>query len=215
MTPTINVALEPCTYWGVCNVRGSHIPACRAAPILIPCPIPRSVTFTVRMGECVGCQRSRARARDGVIRHGERCPARPIRVSCSIGGETWEGSEPEFCEVPDGETFGLRPDDIEVITIMTRLLAICRERWGFASLLMTGGGAGSHPLAIQRDVVFSALADMARAEESIKTRVNTLAAIGISDVYMTEVRLKTPHDVAEAGLAAYVEHLVEQVGVLP
>jgi len=48
MIPTINVNLKPCA----CNAGLAAITTCVGAPVLIPCPIPRSVVFNAALGEC-------------------------------------------------------------------------------------------------------------------------------------------------------------------
>lgn len=63
-TPTINVNLKPCDCFRQHVVGMQHLHAhsddCHGAPTLIPCPLPRSVTFEVRLGECSCVSRHRA-----------------------------------------------------------------------------------------------------------------------------------------------------------
>lgn len=216
-TPAVNVNLKPCSSPVLCAEMPAsdtgHLLTCAAAPILLPCPLPRSVTLEVRWGECT---------RDPFIcdlpQHGTTCPARPIRVSCSISGKTWAESEPFDMHQPDG---GYLVD--------AKTQTLIRERWALVKALVLGYSAWDYamshakavPLATitamlaQRDTVFSALADMARAEEA------AFAAQERAEKAYPYHRLGRVGDGSHAGprpsrarLAAYVEFLVEQVGVL-
>lgn len=199
MTPTINVNLSQCE----CRIaraaaaaRGPasdrHWGTCPAAPILIPCPIPRSVTFEVAL-ECK--------------EHGGRCQhAAPIRVTCSISGKTWEESE-----VTDILDPGITSAD---------MFRACRDRWALVKALVLGGNHDpeSHPyearvLFNQRDAVFAALAVQARLEvEMLEAQQRTVAAIASPRLTTGETR---PEDRPSAqALAVYVERLVEQISVL-
>jgi hypothetical protein len=126
-TPAINVnvnALCLCRFpeWG-----RPHAQDCPGAPGLIPCPIPRSFTFWVVLGECSGCGLSQSRSRDGFVRHDTDCPARPIRVSCPISGETWEESEvdDDDVEIAPGQNAVHWLDAEE----KARAAAVARDAW--------------------------------------------------------------------------------------
>jgi hypothetical protein len=195
MTASINVAL------------GS------AAPVIIPCPIPGSFTAEVRLGECeeapVSVQISG--------RHAALCPARPVKVSCSIGGDgTWAGSK--VTEV-DWQTRNERGDwNPSPMSHVEREAALgaCRARWEIVKALVLGTGElPSHrlhlPLFAQRDAVFAALADMARTEEAQKaaSAAATAAIYGAPRV----IRAFSEPEYQEL-LGRYVGRLVEQVGAL-
>lgn len=207
--PTINVNLKPCMHP---HMLSTYTPdEFPNAPVLVPLPLDkwRSVTFTVRLGECIDAGRSagspipRACAPDGV--HHERCPARPIRVSCSISGKTWEESEVDEVEVHhDGRE-----------TSPAELLRACRDRWALVKALVLNQSIGPsytmvdgvRPLAIQRDAVYAAIADMARADV---TRTQAWLALPL------ELRQDPgPTSLAGEVLERYVERLIEQVGALP
>lgn len=225
--PEINVNLEhQCPSWCPKTHDGSHdvehAASCYARPVLIPCPIPRSVTFEVALGECV-CPANGGR---GAASWNPppaclpTCPARPIRVSCSISGETWAESEAENPEVQGREWASGRE--------RLAALAACRERWALVKAVLSGIRAASYftersplfkrreTLFAQRDAVFAALCEMAQAElaawEAQKNLVGLLPA---------NVPTQSGGHAVLAGrepsayfLAAYVEHLIEQVGVL-
>ena len=97
-------------------------------------------------------------------------PARPIRVTCSISGKTWQESEIAQAEVPHGHEFS--PADV---------LNTCRERWALVKALLgvnpewskQGKWFSEHgrmAIFTQRDAVYAALADMARAEDVLGTK---------------------------------------------
>lgn len=214
MTPTINVNLQ-CVPHEVGKIGGG-------VPVLIPCPIRRSATFEVRLGNC-----------DGACvpvtfpdhQHSRLCPARPIRVSCAIGGETWEESEVvAVSETVRTVTEG--PNNFDAHW------TVCRERWALVKALVLGYTAWDYimssalavPLATinamlaQRDAVFAALADMARAEDALSgAQMRAYDAIDSSGHIADSEHRRTqskPRASAEA-IAAYVEALIEQVGTLP
>lgn len=201
MTPTVNVHLAY-------NPRDPHSDE---AQLLIPCPVPRSVTFSVPLGECM-CPPSDsgriAACRADPSGHFKDCPARPVRVSCSISGETWEGSEVAECEVREGTPIDER----------NALYTACRARWALIKALVLGqhGCCAQHmpdALREQRNSVYAALADMARAEARAYEAQNTVSlacgrGVSVYHPTATHQRPSTPW------LAAYVEHLIEQVGIL-
>ena len=207
MKPTINVNLTPCGCPVSDHEAVSHHHTCAVAnPIRIPCPIPRSVTFEVRLGECrCGSVTLRTSRPPSERAHAHDCPARPIRASCSISGKTWEESAIIDCERADG---GPLPAQ-----------SIVDERWALVKALVLG----EHPLGFdskseaeridaltsQRDAVYAALADMARAESVIIQRLPD-----IDRVYTNMRRRLYRGSIAADELAAYVEHLIEQIGVL-
>jgi hypothetical protein len=185
--------------------------------VLVPCPIPRSVTFSVAPGSCTtGCDFGGTRSM-----HYPHCPARPVKVSCSISGKTWEESE-----VDEQEYLNTRPlatDDLN------RLYAACRDRWALVKALVTGfvgdfgalcpGSAAVVSLRNQRDAVFAALAAMARAERAAHAAFLALPM----DIRKSSILAKAMGHVATDPLAArlpsvtllehYVEHLIERVGI--
>lgn len=214
--PTLNVNLKPCTcFRRLADQRpDDHTFPCGAGAVLIPCPIPRSVTFEVRLGQCA-CNAGLRGFRGQLAPHTASCPARPIRVTCSISGKTWEGSDVSECEVHhDGRETS--PAD------MTRA---CRERWALVKALVLGVHPdferGNYtgptlPMFRQRDEVYAALADMARAEEAAQqAQVRAMTAFPWAKMKRDwdgdHIRNRRP---SEDMLERYVEHLVEQVGIL-
>lgn len=200
--PSVNVTLGP------------------GAPVLIPCPLPRSVTFTVRLGECLkACS-----PRGFTPGHISGCPGQLIRVSGSISGKTWEESEVTDLDVP-GRLAGTNAG--------ADLWRAFRERWALVKALVLGHTAWDYtmspakaiPLATitamlaQRDAVYAALADMALAERAAEP-----AHAAIDELLPASLQCRNglnrlsppPHARPSATwLAAYIEHLIEQVGVLP
>jgi hypothetical protein len=194
-------------------------------PVLIPCPIPRSVTFEVVSGECTCGYKedtvAAARAHtdpDGVlgnfrVRHADGCSNRTVKVSCSISGETWETSEAfdvENAGRRDGLFVGVahEPDDV---------LRACRSRWALVKALVLGqhGCCAQHMpdgLREQRDAVFSALTDMARAEEATcDARDAVRKERGMQQSRRLEPELRE----SAIELGDYVERLIEQIEVMP
>jgi hypothetical protein len=178
------------------------------AQILIPCPIRRSVTFSVALGDCYLSGSSlKCSLGDGAHRIG--CPARPVRVSCSISGKTWEESSISFVERADGECIGPMFDRVDTI---------CRARWALVKALVLGQTYTLaarfppaavdviHRLHIQRDAVFAALTDMARGQAIYATGNERLPEV---------CRLFYRGDPTSEALERYVEYLIEQVGILP
>lgn len=211
VAPTINVNLKPCIE--ECQHTapgGTHYGFCTAAPVLIPCPIPRNVTVTVTLGECTCGNVLGVRLQRGG--HWEGCPARPIRVACSIGGKAWEESEVASIDAPP--QLGL--DHL-------RLEARCRDRWALITALLLGADGGQFmlseawaerwaavaPLFAQRDTVFAALTDMARAEEALGS-----AAQRCTDAIDGDGFISAAVEASPEFLAAYVKHLLAQVGAL-
>lgn len=67
----------------------------------------------------------------------------------------------------------------------------------------------------QRDAVFAALADMARAEEEARQAQRALVEVLDESGASYSTSWSVRNAAAERGLAAYVERLIEQVGALP
>jgi hypothetical protein len=90
-----------------------------------------------------------------------------VKVACSISG-TWEASE-----VADVAL--VRMDDGHFVTFetnaaVTAALSACRDRWALVKALVLGKYTYNDSLVpetlhVQRNAVFAALADMARAEQ--------------------------------------------------
>lgn len=211
MTPSINVNLKTCDS-GCSSTRPGqkHYDHCAASPILIPCAIPCSVTVSVGLGEC-NCVYP-ALKNPPVDPHRKTCPARPVRVACSISGATWAESEVTDLDVP-GRIAGTNA--------VADVWSACRERWRLVQMLVLGhpGTASAvgtlsdaiPALQAQRDAVYAALVGMARAEEAHRAAeaAATAAIYGASRV----IRADTEPESQEL-LGRYVGRLVEQVGVL-
>jgi hypothetical protein len=182
--PSINVNLKPCN----CSnprprqiderLANDHWRTCAASPVLIPCRLPESFSCEVVLGECTRTRSCVTDGKGGVI-HSGSCPGRPVRVSASITSPdgSWEKSEvadPDYPEARD------RGSDVEARA--QAVLRILRMRWGVVKMVVTGqhiglddATAGMSPnLFTQRDAVYAALADMARAEEVLSDRANTI-----------------------------------------
>lgn len=227
--PTINVNLTKCerhdlpfskeeTAYHVLRGTG-NLARCEAPPILIPCPIPRSVTFEVVLGECACVTRPGPmllRRTIGLVAemHETACPTRTVKVSCSISGKTWEESEVDDTETIVTSSSGLGRDAYPNERVAAR------ERWALAKALVLGkpyaqvvhanmDAARIGAMAHQRDAVFSAISDMAKAEDNLSAaRERAASAIG-HRLYVGAVSQS-----AEDVLGQYVERLIEQVGVL-
>lgn len=217
-TPVINVNLNHCDTPHLCvSNGGEHVAACAARPILIPCPIQRSVVMEVKLGECT-CEPMRLGKEMGgkiatITTHHEGCVARPIRVACDIGGETWAKSEVEDVEAPaDG---------------YPSMMRACRERWALVKALVMGKRGvewftpppQGYDLMVQRDAVFAALANMARCERTYWEAAKSVYVAFPQAVVTSEMQIVDPGDAdgeapSARWLAAYVTHLIEQVGVL-
>lgn len=222
-TPTLNVNLAPCRC-GLADRAPTYPPTphqdhCPAKPIPIPCHIPRSVTFTVVLGECACFKRNYVDSDSARLGHSDGCPARPIRVACSIGGKTWEDSHVEDCEASNGGwacicTGAGRGEHSAPCHGMA-----ASERWALVKALVLGRHDVDSTdedilrawdrLFAQRDAVYAALADMARAEQMIQRSEQECA----KHLPRTSVDRIGPSP-AGSWLAAYVERLIEQVGVL-
>lgn len=221
-TPSLNVNLKLCD----CRPPGYplrpgdlHHSTCASQPINIPCPIPDSFTFEVVLGACPACGTSRPWP------HQPECTAtdslKPIRVSCSITSDgTWAGSEVKDVETDPTGT-GLCKDTLE-----WRLsLDACRERWALVKALALGASKVSEfpePFRMvpavsemlgQRNAVFAAISRKARAEAEDHNALREFLGCGLPERFQVEVGKRAPDSLAERMLAAYVEHVVEQVGV--
>lgn len=190
------------------------------ASILIPLPLDRwrSVPFTVRIGDCA-CPRSIAlRAPSNTEVHRNDCPARPIRVSCSISGKDWASSEVTEIAVTGGGR-----DREPTNEDMAALHEACRDRWALVKALVLGFDvrdprAPSVPTALssQRDAVFAAIADMAKNEEAGLATKQRLCKACPEIFPKSGVTVPEPEKRESAAfLAACVESLIEQVGALP
>jgi hypothetical protein len=221
--PTINV-----------NSRATHAHPNRSdprfcdsdcAPVLVPCPIPRSFTAEVRLG----------RHTCGVAatfgQHAPECPARPVKVSCYTRGATWADAELAGV-LSDGDSMDAMRDDAAWTS--------CRARWEIVKALVTGkacdcgrsrivNGGWEHALACgirsipaallqQRDAVFAALARTATMEAGVfSAQDDAMRAFlkpidGFKPDWAMEEKLA--RRVSASILERYVERLVEQVGVL-
>jgi len=221
MHPTVNVNPKPCSPLcedledpsGPYRVHASN---CRAAPVLIPCPLPPPVSFEVVLGEC-DCP---AKALPGAsVPHRDYCPARPVKVSCSISGKTWEESAvgEGYTDTPSGS-----------LASLGRELDACRERWALvkALVLVLGKTMSLHwsemaspgqlselawGLFAQRDTVYTALVDVVQHEDGLFQRGNdALRAINGHSI------MRPAPDARESALTLgiYVERLIQQVGAL-
>lgn len=214
MTATLNVNLAPCDCSHRRGLSDQCLSDCASAPVFIPCPIPRSVEFTVTLGECT-CQDGRfrqgGRYRDGGVPHADGCFAHPIRVTCSIGGEAWAESEVNDIDLRRSEDYPQPPG------WRVRLRTICRECWALVRALVLGAstmrGANGALLA-QRSTVFSALCQMARMERAYYDAAQAIHK-ALPAVYVSsDMQVCDPGDAPSTRwLAAYMEHLIEQVGV--
>lgn len=203
---TVNVNLAPCIRTIACY-GDAHIATCPGAPILIPCPFPEAV-FDVALGECL-CFRQNVVGARHIHAHADDCPARPVKVACSISGKTWEESEVEDVEWPP------------LAHATPEQWFAARERWALVKALMLGthGIIGVDPsarwrdLEHQRDAVFSALVDMTLAEEAHDAATRAFVAV-VPGAITWGSTINTGPRHAPLQMARYVEHLVEQVGVL-
>jgi hypothetical protein len=105
-----------------------------------------------------------------------------------------------------------------------RVLRLCYERWALVKALMlyaalpqysTGEAFDAAVLALaeQRDAVFSALAEMVRAEEVLGACIAALPdSLGRAAGLLLHIDSERP---SRRVLAAYVSHLIEKTGVLP
>lgn len=199
----INVNLRRCTC--IKNVKDAPcVGSCPSLPTSIPCRVPPSVTFEVviNRGGCAGFEHCEGGD------HDPACSMRPVRVSCSISGTTWEESEVWLM------------DDFEYPAHFHYLLNTCRKRWALVKQvllnpgLLTTGWPGSVAMYAQRDLVFAALADMARAEEAAYGAQARIAEVVGTRVERFHARTAEMRPSA-SWLSAYVMYLIEQVRVLP
>jgi hypothetical protein len=207
VTPTINVNLAH-------NPRDPHTDESK---VLIPCNLPPSFTCEVVLGECI-CGGHIGRGPPAIIdRRSATCPGRPISVSCSIAGDTWDASEVDdawptqhdFAEDMDGMDW---PEE----------LAACRDRWALVKALVMGNSAKDLWLTMpesqtswmvglvsQRDAVFSALVRMERGNTEV------LGGIEDFDKALTRRKRTSPiESISGPMLTYYVQHLIEQVGAI-
>lgn len=228
ITPTINLNPKPCASWcPVTHTIGetTHDTHCPGKPVLVPLSLEpwRSVTLTVALGECIDARECSLRTHEGG--HRIDCPARPIRVACSVSGNTWEESEVRsLSEFPDTITGATRD----------RLFEACRDRWALVKALVLGASKVSafpeafrmipavSEMLVQRDAVFAALADLRRTEMAAHAALLALPM----DLRKSMIIAKQCGPVAadpEGGgidlpstklLAVYVQRLIEQVGAL-
>lgn len=232
MTPSINVNLTPCNHWKMMphatrdGSLASHNPEC--TPRLILCPLEpfRSVTFSVVLGECRNPCLSVAHYPDW--QHASNCAARPLRVSCSISGKTWEESEVEDVE-PHYSEPAQRNDAWKAMLLSvgadTPHLRAARHRWALVKALVLGHAqpdvmelVGRWNIAdayTQRDAVYAALTDMARHEEAA-----LVAQKNADDAFPFDRYRKSDADhrrfaPSRERLAAFVAYVVEQVGATP
>lgn len=220
-TPTINVNQAQCveTCQAASYPTREHLTHCTARPVFIPCPVPRSFPCTVRLGKCWDSARQAilpmAKASCGLTSHHEQCPARPVKASCSIGGDgTWAGSE-----VVDIVTVGPTGKPREVI-------AVSHERWALVKALMlgktprlTGTEATDIPVVAlieKRDAVFSALADLARLEQGVwEAQERAVMALGEPTFLPDNYQRAEPQQRASTSiLARFLERLIAQVGAM-
>jgi hypothetical protein len=220
-TPAINVNTTQCDCLPTGNhptdnpadIEVRHSTQCASRPILIPCPIPRSVTFEVGLGGPCSC------ASFGIAhgKHAQGCKGAPVNVSCSISGETWEGSEVDDASgSPD-----LLEDDKAAVRTMAALEVACRARWEIVKALVTGytgdfarfapGNAAVVALRNQRDTVFAKLAKVRAHEDGLYDALGELPG-EIAGYAGRPVDAR--FDFAERALASYVASLVASVGTL-
>lgn len=206
MTPTINVNLKKCPHGP--NTSSTHEQTCIGRPAPIPCPIPPKVEMTVRLGECndmLSC---------GLHEHHAHCPARLIRVTCTIGGETWAESEIVWTDVAEQECSALRTANAR-----GHAERLVRDLWEIVKAMVTvrpvelstrlGPGTGTR-MIYERDAVFSALAKMTTLEHEHEAARLTLPA---SCRPIPATGSDTPHPSADA-LRLYVSHLIAKVSSL-
>lgn len=186
-----------------------HMDTCPARPVLILCHIPRSVVMEVRLGECTrGCSTNGPTNPPGL--HDQRCRARPIRVVCDIGGETWGESEVIESSIEDASTSLLATD--------SRIVAACRERWALVKALVTGqprehnGSAWTGamvPFFSQRDAVFANLAESARHQMARMAALDRVLKALEPDA---QIQNCTEFAIEESFLRGFVARMIDQVG---
>jgi len=218
ITPTINVNLKPCECF---HHKPDRITSCNArfgSPVLIPCPIPRSVVFIVALGPC-DCPMGWAPPPGGFV-HAAGCPSRPIRVACDISGETWGSSEVTAACIVRVDARGLRVEELAT----PEVLAVCRGRWEIVKALVLGHtdlsslitGMKTAELISQRDAVFAALCEMARSEEAAcraqQAVDEAFPSARFADSDDSDHRRARP---SVNRLLRFVTYVIEQVGALP
>jgi hypothetical protein len=229
-TPTINVNLKQCDCWKWHEpALPTHQAVCAATPVPISCPIQRSVSFEVVLGEChnTSLPESERMGRRCVssafdvakVEHHSTCPARPIRVACSISGETWAESEVVLCD-------GRGEDGREVaFTDASPVFPACRERWALVKALVTGQHVGLPPalaglrpdiqnLFLQRDAVYTRLASMRRHEEALYAEWLALPDSVKRRCQIAPDAPEYARTFAQDALECYVVGLIERVGAL-
>lgn len=223
-TSAINVNLTPCEYPELHAAGAFH--TCRGGEVLIPCPIPRSVTFHVALGKCTCSLRHYADM--APHQHTRNCPARPIRVTGSVWGKDWAISELSAA-VPD--VTDAWPNERPVTTggeLYPELLRIARHRWALVKALVLGHtdlsalltGPKAVQLLTQRDAVFAALADQTRLEQAaFEAYERAMKALGEPAFYPafspdSFIRAEAARRASAGLLERYVDRLIEQVGVL-
>jgi hypothetical protein len=219
----VNVNLARCDCGGA-SAEGKHAPDCPGALVLVPLSLEpwRIVTMTVRLGDCRCLNKDRAA--DGI--HAGSCPARPVRVSCSISGDTWEESE------VIGTMNSVEVRDCPVGASVLDFVPACRARWSIVKALVTGLSWGDFQheqslgermstgsLFAQRDAVFAVLTEMVRHEnaaalaqtQALKAMDATWIDYGGCPGHHSAMDGRRPSVVL---LARYVEKLIEEVGSL-
>lgn len=226
---TINVNQHPCNCSHVAWLAGhnngmvKHSDTCASSPINIPCHLPRTTEFEVALGVC-DCGHAAWVARGNIsYQHDAKCPGRPIRVACSIGGETWAESY-----VTDLEPHHSNPGSPLIDVGATSPAGITvSARWALVKALVLGQSpatADREGLLVAahyagtlgtRDAVFAALADMARAEvAAMQAQQRVDKAFPYHRFHRVGGGDHRATPLSHARLAAYVEFLIEQVGSL-
>ena len=229
--PTVNVNLTACAEW--CRIRTGYVHGadhslnCPAKPVDIPLPLDafRSVTVQAVLGECMEALKAAilpmAKSRCGLTAHHQNCPARPIAVSCSVSGKTWEESEVVDVDNPHDPQgrWGAETGDT-----WRRTVRECNARWALIKALVTGERmivteVGLLPsveqvrLIRERDAVYAAVAEQVRLEEAmLAAQERTVKAIA-SPRLTTGATAPESRPAAQA-LTIFVERLIEQVGNL-
>lgn len=221
--PMINVNLKPCTCGGPHFFKGvkepvPHLQHCPAVQVLIPYSLPHSWTVEVVLGEC-SCGFGLSQ------KHGLACPGAPIRVTCSIGGETWEESHVTNVTLPwtTDDSMARHPSQNAAETA-------CRDRWSLVKALLLGlkwkdpfvAPGQFVPTSLvqlrdaliqQRDEALSAICDMALTQKAnLEAHRRAVKAIGSPLLTVKERKLsETP---VYHALEVYIDQLLEKVGVL-
>jgi hypothetical protein len=185
-TPTINVNLAKCAC-GCPVFPNTHTADCPGKPVDIPLPLDavRSVTFTVRLGECSTL--ALCEVRGGLLQnHAPQCPAHPIRVTCSISGKTWEESEVMETKYTPVDDVPRGADSWAPL----RIADICRDRWALVKAL---------------------LAEQARLEESLLGAVARTVAV-LKSTKFTMTRVSDSERPSTKALGIFVRDIIQQVG---